>query len=106
MDASAIGNLIATLGFPIVAAGALFWYMYKQGENHKEETTPNNDKNSQSVENNKESFNVYKSQMSVIWHLRFFILSVLFALIQHLKYNTKVTILMEYIDGREDYKEF
>ena len=38
MDPNAIGNLIATLGFPIVAAGALFWYMYKQQENHKEET--------------------------------------------------------------------
>ena len=38
MDISAIGNLIATLGFPIVAAAALFWYMNKQSENHKEET--------------------------------------------------------------------
>ena len=38
MDVNAIGNLIATLGFPIVAAAALFWYMNKQQENHKEET--------------------------------------------------------------------
>ena len=38
MDVNAIGNLIATLGFPIVAAAALFWYMNKQQENHKDET--------------------------------------------------------------------
>ena len=39
MDINAIGNLIATLGFPIVAAAALFWYVNKQRETHNEETT-------------------------------------------------------------------
>ena len=38
MDVNAIGNLIATLGFPIVAAAALFWFMNKQQTDHKEET--------------------------------------------------------------------
>ena len=38
MDPNAIGNLIATLGFPVVAAAALFWFMNKQQEQHKEET--------------------------------------------------------------------
>lgn len=28
---------IATVGFPIVACIALFYYIYKQGERHKEE---------------------------------------------------------------------
>lgn len=30
-------NMISTLGFPIVVAVALFWYINKQNENHKEE---------------------------------------------------------------------
>ena len=32
-----IMNMISTLGFPIVVAVALFWYINKQNENHKEE---------------------------------------------------------------------
>ena len=31
-------NLISNLGFPIAMCGALFWYMVKQREVHKEET--------------------------------------------------------------------
>lgn len=32
-----IAQVISSVGFPIVAAAALFWYMYKQQVNHKEE---------------------------------------------------------------------
>lgn len=38
MDIQVIGQLIASLGFPIVAAAALFWYINKQRESHEEET--------------------------------------------------------------------
>ena len=37
MDMQMIMNMISTLGFPIVVAVALFWYINKQNENHKEE---------------------------------------------------------------------
>lgn len=37
MDAQVIGQLIASLGFPIVAAGALFWMVNKNEERHREE---------------------------------------------------------------------
>ena len=30
MDPSAIGQLISSYGFPIVACGALFWYIVKE----------------------------------------------------------------------------
>lgn len=39
MDPGIIENLISTLGFPIVVAVALFWYINKQNEDHKEEIT-------------------------------------------------------------------
>lgn len=32
-----ITGIITSLGFPIVAAGALFWYINKKDERHKEE---------------------------------------------------------------------
>lgn len=38
MDANTIIQIISSLGFPIVMCGALFWYMVKQREVHKEET--------------------------------------------------------------------
>ncbi len=38
MDANTIIQIISSLGFPIVMCGALFWYMVKQSEKHKEET--------------------------------------------------------------------
>ena len=38
MDANNIIQIISSLGFPIVMCGALFWYMVKQRESHKEET--------------------------------------------------------------------
>lgn len=32
-----ISNLVTTLGFPIVACGALFWFVNKQEKRHSEE---------------------------------------------------------------------
>lgn len=37
MDYELLMNFITTLGFPIVVSCALFWYINKQNENHKEE---------------------------------------------------------------------
>ena len=37
MDIQIIGQLIASLGFPIVAAAAMFWMVNKQEERHKSE---------------------------------------------------------------------
>ena len=37
MDVQIIGQLVASLGFPIVACGAMFWMVNKQEERHKEE---------------------------------------------------------------------
>lgn len=37
MDVTVIAQLIGTLGFPIVCCGALFWYMIKEKDAHKEE---------------------------------------------------------------------
>lgn len=38
MDANIIIQIVSSLGFPIVMCGALFWYIVKQRETHKEET--------------------------------------------------------------------
>lgn len=37
MDVNSLIQLIGSLGFPIVACGALFWRMVKSDEQHKEE---------------------------------------------------------------------
>lgn len=37
MDVNTIIQLVGSLGFPIVACGALFWRMVKSDEQHKEE---------------------------------------------------------------------
>lgn len=37
MDIQIIGQLVASLGFPIVACGAMFWMVNKQEERHGEE---------------------------------------------------------------------
>mgnify|MGYP003214686943 FL=1 len=37
MDVSSLIQLVGSLGFPIVACGALFWRMVKSDEQHKEE---------------------------------------------------------------------
>lgn len=38
MDAGSISQIIASLGFPIVAACAMFWYVNKQADRHDAET--------------------------------------------------------------------
>lgn len=37
MDVQVIGQLIASLGFPIVACCAMFWMVNKNEERHKDE---------------------------------------------------------------------
>ena len=37
MDVSMVTQLVGTLGFPIVCCGALFWYLVKEKDAHKEE---------------------------------------------------------------------
>lgn len=37
MDVDTITSAISTLGFPIITAVALFWYITKKDEQHKEE---------------------------------------------------------------------
>lgn len=37
MDMSAVTQAVSTLGFPIVMCGAMFWYMVKEKDSHKEE---------------------------------------------------------------------
>lgn len=39
MDIQVIGQLVASLGFPIVACGAMFWMVNKQEERHNDEIT-------------------------------------------------------------------
>lgn len=38
MNTDSIIQIVSTLGFPIVMCGALFWYMVKQRDAHREET--------------------------------------------------------------------
>lgn len=38
MTINDVTTLISTVGFPICMCGAMFWYMIKQNEAHKEET--------------------------------------------------------------------
>lgn len=37
MDIQVLSQIITSIGFPIVAAGALFWYVNKLTESHREE---------------------------------------------------------------------
>lgn len=37
MDVNMVTQLVRSLGFPIVCCGALFWYLVKEREAHKEE---------------------------------------------------------------------
>lgn len=37
MDVQVIGQMIASLGFPIVACGAMFWMVNKQEERHRDD---------------------------------------------------------------------
>lgn len=38
MDIEVLAQIITTVGFPIVGCGALFWYINKLTESHKEES--------------------------------------------------------------------
>lgn len=48
MQISEIMQAVATVGFPIVACGAMFWLNYKMNEGHKKEM----DKITEAVNNN------------------------------------------------------
>ena len=48
MDVNLLIQLVGSLGFPIVACGALFWRMIKSDEQHKEEMS----KMSEALNNN------------------------------------------------------
>ena len=48
MDVNLLIQLIGSLGFPIVACGALFWRVVKSDEQHKEEMS----KMSEALNNN------------------------------------------------------
>lgn len=48
MDVNLLIQLVGSLGFPIVACGALFWRMVKSDELHKEEMS----KMSEALNNN------------------------------------------------------
>lgn len=37
MDVTMVTQLVGSLGFPIVCCGALFWYMVKEKDAHKDE---------------------------------------------------------------------
>lgn len=37
MDVGAITTAVSTLGFPVVMCGAMFWYIVKEKDAHKEE---------------------------------------------------------------------
>lgn len=37
MDVGTVTQLVGSLGFPIVCCGALFWYIVKEKDAHKEE---------------------------------------------------------------------
>lgn len=39
MELTELVQLIGTLGFPIVACCAVFWYLQKESDNHKQEMT-------------------------------------------------------------------
>lgn len=48
MDVPAFTQIVGSLGFPIAVSIALFWYLMKQGKQHKEEM----DKMSEAINNN------------------------------------------------------
>lgn len=37
MDVGTVTQVVGSLGFPIVCCGALFWYLVKEKDAHKEE---------------------------------------------------------------------
>lgn len=66
MDYDAFINMVSTLGFPIVVAAALFWYINKKDENHKEEINSlrsSLDRNTSILEELKTLINVITEQL-------------------------------------------
>lgn len=55
----AIVQVVQSVGFPIVGCGALFWYMIKQRDVHKEET----DKLTQALNNNTQAIIELKDKL-------------------------------------------
>lgn len=55
-------QIIQSVGFPIVGCGALFWYMIKQRDVHKEET----DKLTQALNNNTQAIIELKDKLGGI----------------------------------------
>ena len=61
MDVATIGQAIGTLGFPICTSIALFYYMTKQAEAHKEEVA----KMTEALNNNTLALNRLEMKMGV-----------------------------------------
>ena len=61
MDITAISQAIGTLGFPIAMCLAMFWYMTKQTETHKEEVA----KMTEALNNNTLALNKLEIKMGV-----------------------------------------
>lgn len=55
-------QIIQSVGFPIVCCGALFWYMIKQRDVHREET----DKLAQALNNNTQAIIELKDKLGGI----------------------------------------
>lgn len=66
MDYDVFINMVSTLGFPIVVAAALFWYINKKDETHKEEINSlrsSLDRNTSILEELKTLINVITEQL-------------------------------------------
>ena len=66
MDYDIFINMVSTLGFPIVVAAALFWYINKKDETHKEEINSlrsSLDRNTSILEELKTLINVITEQL-------------------------------------------
>ena len=62
MDANTVIQLVSTLGFPIVACGALFWLNMRIQDQHKEETN----KITQALNNNTNVMGELKTTLAEI----------------------------------------
>ena len=62
MDANTIIQMVSSLGFPIVACGALFWLNMRIQDQHKEET----DKITQALNNNTKEKGELKTTLAEI----------------------------------------
>lgn len=62
MDANTVIQMVSSLGFPIVACGALFWLNMRIQDQHKEETN----KITQAVNNNTNVMSELKTTLAEI----------------------------------------